>query len=48
MSIFAGDILHYYAFYFLFGVFFLTLSNRVLIAGIGLANLVFLGMTSIY
>ena len=23
MSIFAGDILHYYAFYFLFGVFFL-------------------------
>ncbi len=44
MSIFAGDILHYYAFYFLFGVFFLTLSNRVLIAGIGLANLVFLGM----
>ena len=44
MSIFEGDILHYYAFYFLFGVFLLPFSNRVLIAVIGILNLVFFGM----
>ncbi len=44
MSIFEGDILHYYAFYFLFGVFLLPFSNRVLISIIGLLNIVFFGM----
>ncbi len=44
MTIFEGDILHYYAFYFLFGVFLLPFSNRVLIAVIGILNLVFFGM----
>jgi uncharacterized membrane protein YeiB len=44
MSIFEGDILHYYAFYFLLGVFFLPFSNRVLISIIGLLNIVFFGM----
>ena len=44
MSIFEGDILHYYAFYFLFGVFLLPFSNRVLISMIGLLNIVFFGM----
>ena len=41
MSIFKGDILHYYAFYFLFGVFLLPFSNRVLISIICLLNIVF-------
>ena len=44
MSIFAGDILHYYAFYFLFGVFLLPFSNRVLISIICLLNIVFFGL----
>ena len=44
MTIFEGDILHYYAFYFLFGVFLLPFSNRVLISVIGILNLVFFGM----
>lgn len=44
MSIFEGDILHYYAFYFLFSVFLLPLSNRVLISIIVLLNIVFFGM----
>ncbi len=44
MSIFEGDILHYYAFYFLFGAFLLPFSNRVLKAIIGLLNLAFLVM----
>ena len=44
MTIFEGDILHYYAFYFLFGVFLLTFSNRVLISIIGLLNIAFFGM----
>ncbi len=42
--IFEGDILHYYAFYFLFGVFLLPFSNRVLIWIIGLLNIVFFAM----
>ena len=44
MTIFEGDILHYYAFYFLFGVFLLPFSNRVLILVIGILNLLFFGM----
>ena len=44
MTIFEGDILHYYAFYFLFGIFLLPFSNRVLISVIGILNLGFFGM----
>ena len=44
MTIFEGDILHYYAFYFLFGVFLLPFGNRVLILVIGILNIVFFGM----
>ena len=44
MSVFEGDILHYYAFYFLFGAFLLSFSNRVLVAIIGLLNTAFLVM----
>ncbi len=42
--IFDADILHYYAFYFLFGVFCLPLSTRALVGLIILVNLVFLTM----
>jgi uncharacterized membrane protein YeiB len=42
--IFDADILHYYAFYFLFGVFCLPLSTRSLVATIGAINIVFLVM----
>ena len=42
MLIFVGDILHYYAFYFFFGVFLLSLNNRILIGIICLLNAVFL------
>lgn len=42
--IFDADILHYYAFYFLFGVFCLPLSSRTLVALIAAVNLVFLVM----
>ena len=44
MSIFEGDILHYYAFYFFFGAFLLPCSNRVLVATIALLNTAFLVM----
>tara|TARA_B100000925_G_scaffold190998_1_gene144499 strand:- start:277 stop:1320 length:1044 start_codon:yes stop_codon:yes gene_type:complete len=44
MIIFPGDILHYYAFYFFFGVFFLSFSNRILILTIALINVVFCAM----
>ena len=44
MTIFEGDILHYYAFYFLFGVFLLPFGNRALILVIGILNLLFFGM----
>ena len=44
MTIFEGDILHYYAFYFLFGVFLLPLGNRALILVISILNLVFFSM----
>jgi hypothetical protein len=44
MSIFEGDILHYYAFYFFFGAFLLPCSNRVLVATIALLNIAFLVM----
>ena len=44
MLIFVGDILHYYAFYFLFGVLLLPLSNRMLIGIVLLLNLVFVAM----
>ncbi len=44
MTIFEGDILHYYAFYFLFGVFLLPFGNRALLLVIGILNLLFFGM----
>lgn len=44
LIIFAGDILHYYAFYFFFGVFLLPLSNRMLIFTITFLNAVFFAM----
>ena len=42
--IFEADILHYYAFYFLFGVFCLGLSSRMLVAAAALLNLAFVAM----
>jgi len=42
--IFDADILHYYALYFLFGVFCLPLSTRSLVILTGLVNVVFLAM----
>ena len=44
MLIFDADILHYYAFYFLFGTLLLSLSTRTLGAVILLINLAFLVM----
>jgi uncharacterized membrane protein YeiB len=44
MLIFDADILHYYAFYFLFGAFLLPLSTRALIWAIALLNLAFVTM----
>ena len=44
MTTFEGDILHYYAFYFLFGVFLLPFGNRALILVISILNLVFFSM----
>jgi len=44
MLIFDADILHYYAFYFLFGVLLLPLQTRVLIWVILGLNLAFVGM----
>lgn len=41
MTIFDADILHYYAFYFLFGVFLLPLSTRALIGVLFGLNLAF-------
>ena len=40
-TVFDADILHYYAFYFLFGVFFLRLPATVVIASIVAINLLF-------
>jgi len=42
--IFDADILHYYAFYFLFGVFCLLISNRALVALIIVVNAAFVVM----
>lgn len=42
--IFEADILHYYALYFLMGIAFLGVSNRILIFSIALINLIFLAM----
>ncbi len=42
--IFDADILHYYAFYFLFGAMCLSLSTRVVVALILTMNIAFLGM----
>ncbi|PCH45440.1 MAG: transporter [Hyphomicrobiales bacterium] len=42
--IFSADILHYYAFYFLFGAMLLPLSTRVLVAIIVAVNVVFVGL----
>lgn len=44
MMIFDADILHYYAFYFLFGVLLLPLGNRALIAVILGLNMAFVVM----
>ena len=44
MLIFDADILHYYAFYFFFGVLLLPLGNRALIAVILGLNLAFVAM----
>ncbi|MDA9008762.1 DUF418 domain-containing protein [Alphaproteobacteria bacterium] len=42
--IFEADILHYYAFYFLFGVFCLGLSNRLMVASVIALNIAFVVM----
>ncbi len=42
--VFPADILHYYAFYFLFGVFLLPLRTRSLVAVIIMLNVFFLAM----
>lgn len=42
--IFDADILHYYAFYFLFGVLLLSVSSRWLVAFIVVLNVVFVAM----
>lgn len=42
--IFSADILHYYAFYFLFGAFLLPLSNRLLVTAIVMINIVFVAL----
>ena len=39
--VFEADIIHYYAFYFLVGVFLVPLSNRLVLLGIVMVNLVF-------
>ena len=44
MSIFEADIIHYYAFYFLFGVAFLRPSSRTLLWSVLGLNLLFVGM----
>ncbi|MCV6593647.1 MAG: DUF418 domain-containing protein [Silicimonas sp.] len=44
MTIFDADILHYYAFYFLFGAVLLPLSSRALWAVIGALNIGFVAM----
>lgn len=41
MLVFPADILHYYAFYFLFGAWLLPLSTRALLWAVGLLNLAF-------
>ena len=43
--VFEADIIHYYAFYFLVGVFLLPLNNRLVFLGIVIVNLVFCCMT---
>lgn len=42
--IFDADILHYYAFYFLFGVLLLPLNSRWVVTGIVLLNVLFVAM----
>jgi uncharacterized membrane protein YeiB len=42
--VFEADILHYYAFYFLFGVFFLRASKEVLVSFILAINMFFIAM----
>lgn len=44
MTIFEADILHYYAFYFLFGVLLLPLGTRALIGVVNALNLAFVVM----
>ncbi|MDJ0628296.1 MAG: DUF418 domain-containing protein [Rhodobacter sp.] len=44
MTIFDADILHYYAFYFLFGVFLLPLGSGALVGIVLALNLAFVGM----
>jgi len=48
MLVFEADILHYYAFYFIFGAFFLSLSVRQLISVIVILNLAFVLMILVF
>jgi uncharacterized protein len=48
MLIFEADILHYYAFYFLFGVLLLPLSSRTLVMAILALNLAFVAMVFLF
>lgn len=40
--VFEADIIHYYAFYFLFGIVFLNVATRHLVTGIAMLNIAFL------
>jgi len=44
MLVFDADILHYYAFYFFFGVLLLDVSNKALLGAILLINVVFVSL----
>lgn len=48
MLVFDGDILHYYAFYFLFGILLLPLQTRWLIICIVLLNIAFVSMLFLF
>ncbi|MEZ5627515.1 MAG: heparan-alpha-glucosaminide N-acetyltransferase domain-containing protein [Rhodocyclaceae bacterium] len=46
--VFDADILHYYAFYFLFGVLLVPLASRWLVLGIVMLNLLFVAMILVF
>lgn len=48
MLIFNADILHYYAFFFLFGAFFITIRSRWILMAIILLNIAFVLMIFIF